>query len=263
MAKTAASSSSEPENNDELEQITIARALLNYRMKEKAALASSPSGSIPFTMKFPSQSLRPTSPQSQSAPTSKILPLICQRSNPRNLRHPLSCSSSSLIESSPLESRVARPHKFPAPGAAPYVPIRPFRMAPPVTIRNMIPVFSAPPPQVRMAPPVSVRQAVPVFAAPPVKEDKDRPYAQKVSSLSHMKIISIKEAPPAAAPVAKKEDAPGAQKEGQEVTEKESTVGASTDSAVEELGKTADTDDGNGSEVAEVVVVQDLKELKI
>ncbi|XP_029127181.1 double-stranded RNA-binding protein 2-like [Cajanus cajan] len=35
LAKETAKSSTEPENNDELEQITIARALLNYRLKEK------------------------------------------------------------------------------------------------------------------------------------------------------------------------------------------------------------------------------------
>ncbi|KAI3731006.1 hypothetical protein L1987_62189 [Smallanthus sonchifolius] len=73
----------------------------------------------------------------------------------------------------------SRPHKFPAVEAAPYVPVRHFRahhgITPPVTIRNVIPVFSAPPrhpPQFRMPavhaapPPVTIRQAVPVFSAP-------------------------------------------------------------------------------------------------
>ncbi|KAK3408755.1 hypothetical protein EUGRSUZ_J00927, partial [Eucalyptus grandis] len=52
LSKETASTSSEPENNDELEQITIARALQNYRLKEKVALANSPSGTIPFAKKF-------------------------------------------------------------------------------------------------------------------------------------------------------------------------------------------------------------------
>ncbi|KAL4332614.1 hypothetical protein GQ457_07G034370 [Hibiscus cannabinus] len=48
LAKETASSS-EPENNDELEQIIIARALLNYRVKEKMANRNSFSALIPFT----------------------------------------------------------------------------------------------------------------------------------------------------------------------------------------------------------------------
>ncbi|KAL6007684.1 Double-stranded RNA-binding protein [Asimina triloba] len=48
------------------------------------------------------------------------------------------------------ENRGARPQqKFPAAGAAPYVPVRHYRpyygIAPPVTIRTAVPVYSAPP----------------------------------------------------------------------------------------------------------------------
>lgn len=208
MAKEAASSSSETENNDELEQITIARALSNYRLKEKMAIANSPCGTLPFPKKFPIRNPRPISPQPPPVTASKILPLICQKTPPRNRppspiandgtmsspqlrsRHtPTTASESQMPLSQPptVDGRAVRPQRFPAAGAAPYVPIRQFRspyhgIAPPVTIRNAVPVFSAPPsglppqviraPPVRIASPVVVRQAVPVFAAPPVgKED--------------------------------------------------------------------------------------------
>ncbi|XP_031387236.1 double-stranded RNA-binding protein 2-like [Punica granatum] len=201
LAKEAAGSS-EPENNDELEQITIARALLHYRLKEKLAMANSPDGSLPFQKKFPTQIPRPTSPQPPPMTTSKILPLICPKTVPRNNRPSSSLANDNLVPTSQtpaLETRGtgARPHKFPAPGAAPYVPIRQMRsncrgMAPPVTMRTAVPVFSAPPrlpsPQSRLptpmqaspvhiAPPVCIRPVVPVFAAPPAQ--KDLPPVQK------------------------------------------------------------------------------------
>ncbi|KAJ1419978.1 dsRNA-binding protein Drb2a [Sesbania bispinosa] len=52
--------------------------------------------------------------------------------------------------SSTPESRGIRRPRFPTAGATPYVPIRQMRppcqgMAPPVTIRTAIPVFSPPP----------------------------------------------------------------------------------------------------------------------
>ena len=77
MAKETARSSTEPENNDELEQITIARALLNYRLKEKISMSNS-NAPVPFPKKFQIQNPRPTSPQPPPAATSKILPLIFQ-----------------------------------------------------------------------------------------------------------------------------------------------------------------------------------------
>ncbi|KAF5470699.1 hypothetical protein F2P56_011196 [Juglans regia] len=191
LAKEAANSSSDTENNDELEQITIARALLNYRMKEKIAMAN-PNAPIPFPKKFPIQSLRPPSPQPASTTTSKILPLICQKTAPRNRPPSTTGNESQLLtpETSSLDGWVARPQKFPAAGAVPYVPIRRFRMpchgiAQPVTIRTAVPVYSAPPlpmpskptpqlmwaPSVRIAPPVSIRHAVPVFATPPTRKE--------------------------------------------------------------------------------------------
>lgn len=153
ITNSTASSSTEPENNDELEQITIARALLNYRLKEKMAM-SNPNALIPFPKKFQFQNPRPTNPQPRPA-TSKILPLICQKTAHRS-RHPAMASSSSDHNSnmSPLfsapENRWMRRPKFPAARAAPYVPIRHMRspcqgIAPPVTVRTAIPVFSPAP----------------------------------------------------------------------------------------------------------------------
>ncbi|KAG4989015.1 hypothetical protein AAZX31_11G173400 [Glycine max] len=199
LAKETARSSTEPENNDELEQITIARALLNYRLKEKISMSNS-NAPVPFPKKFQIQNPRPTSPQPPPATTSKILPLICQKGAHRS-RHLVAASpapassDNSVMPQLPAtpDSRGIRRPKFPAAGAAPYVPIRQMRpcqgMAPPVTIRTAIPVFSPPPPpaaaavshqvlrapHVRVAPPVTIRQAVPVFAAPPPPVRKDEP----------------------------------------------------------------------------------------
>ncbi|KAF6166214.1 hypothetical protein GIB67_030998 [Kingdonia uniflora] len=185
-SSSSSSASSETQNNDEQEQITIARALLNYRLKEKMAVANYPNAPSPFPKKFPMQYPRPSNPQPLPISTSKLLSLIRPKSAPRN---------SSWMPLS--ESRVVRPQKFPAVDAAPYVPVRNFRalapyhrVAPPVTIRTAVPVFSAPPlppptnrpppimvvpppPTVHIAPPVRIRQAVPVFSSPPpVKIEK-------------------------------------------------------------------------------------------
>ncbi|KAI7991918.1 Double-stranded RNA-binding protein 2 [Camellia lanceoleosa] len=197
LAQQDATSSSEIENNDELEQIKIARALLNYRFKEKIRMAKSYNSNapIPFEKKFPIQNPRPSSPQPRPVTTSKILPLICQRTAPRHRPTSTTANDNSPTQSSsqPLapELRVIRPQRFPAAGAAPYVPIRHCRtpyqgIAPPVTVRTTVPVFSAPPlpppslcpsqvmqPQpMRIAPSVCIRQAVPVFAAPPVRKEE-------------------------------------------------------------------------------------------
>lgn len=199
LAQQDASLSSEPENNDEQEQIRIARALLNYRLKEKLEMAKSGNVSIPFQKKFPIPSPRPSSPQRPAATSSKILPLICPKtvSRYRSSSMTINDSHSSLSQPLPLsqssssEGRTVCTPKSPAPGVAPYMPVRqynrtPYRgIAPPVTIRTAVPVFSAPPrpqptgcpPQmmqarpVRVAPPVCIRQVIPVFAAPPAKKE--------------------------------------------------------------------------------------------
>ncbi|XP_028757021.1 double-stranded RNA-binding protein 2-like [Neltuma alba] len=195
LARETASSSSEPENSDELEQITIARALLNYRHKEMMAMSNSNSP-ITFPRKFQIQNPRPTRAQPPPAATSKILPLICQKTAHRN-RHLLTTMNGNAKSRPPIaaaannnsmaqftsENRGSRPLKFSAVGAAPYVPIRQMgspcqSIPPPVSIRTVVPVFAAPPlppPAARFhqerrplpeqaAPTVNIRQAVPVDA---------------------------------------------------------------------------------------------------
>lgn len=269
VAKESVSSSLEPENTDELEQIRIARALLGYRLKEKVALANSPSGSIPFMLKFPSHSPRPTSPQPPSAATSKILPLIC----PKSHRNRFSASSSLNDNAVPTpkltspESRGARPNKFPAAGAAPYVPIRSFRttcrgIAPAVSVRTVMPVFSAPPrpppqrlsspmaqaataPPTGLAPPVCLRQAVPVFTAPLARKEDATP------SPVHKEPQVVTAIAPA---------------EKESPTLSVISVAPSDESVPRTEEETADTAGKNQEESevsAAVVLVQGMKELKV
>lgn len=141
--------------------------------------------------------------QQSSAATSKILPFICPKTAPRN-RPVTAVSNNSAFQNMPTTTQIqqminlatgscssladnynaVRPHKF-AAGAVPYIPVQhcntPLKYAPPVTMRQMIPVFSAPPlpmprsstvdrpPVMGMAPPVCQRQAYPVYAAAPVR----------------------------------------------------------------------------------------------
>lgn len=195
LAKETASSSSEHDNSDELEQITIARALLNYRLKEKTAMSNS-NAPIPFPRRFQIKNPRSSSPQPPPVTTSKILPLICQRMSPRG--RPMqgaAASDNSIAQTSVPENRM----KFTAAGAPPYVPMRQMRspcrgIAAPVAIRNVVPVFSAPPlppstgvphqligvPPLQVAPPVNIRQTIPVYAAPPVRKDEPAPSPKEV-----------------------------------------------------------------------------------
>ncbi|XP_057798966.1 double-stranded RNA-binding protein 2-like [Salvia miltiorrhiza] len=182
----------ERSHKDEQEHVTVARALQKYLIKARLARLS-------FPIKFPTLNPRPSSTQPSPTTTSKILPLICPKTAQRNRPNPAVNNNPTLqknirttsqpMVTVPNESQssladifMPRPQKFPAAGAAPYIPVRHCnlhsRIAPPVTIRNTIPVFSAPPlpspqsslvmrpPTLHMAPPVSIRQAVPVFAAP-------------------------------------------------------------------------------------------------
>lgn len=162
---------------------------------------------------------RAATTQQSPAATSKILPLICSKPTSWNRTVGTSTNNSSTCPKTSSQSRYINPtrndilggsslhakpsgssvnewstdssrflpQKFPAAGAAPYIPLRHFRphhgMAPPVTIRHAIPAYSAPPfppiqpvsamrtPHLGMAPPVSIRQVVPAFAAPVRPED--------------------------------------------------------------------------------------------
>lgn len=255
MAKQAASSAPEPENNDELEQITIARALMNYRIKEKMAMTN-PNAPIPFQKKFPIQNLRPISPQ-PPATTSKILPFICQKMAPRNRTPSTSVNDnfSTLPHPSQAESRGSRLQKFPAAGATPYVPIHQLRtpcrgVAPPVTIRTAVPVFSAPPlpppavvpcqvmhpAPVRVAPAVTIRQVVPVFAAPPVRKDER--------------------------PIIHKEDHPAANATTPHLPSKPLTT-ASGNLQSKPLAQTNETESKSSKNLLELETVQNLEELKL
>ncbi|KAL6979329.1 Double-stranded RNA-binding protein 2 [Sarracenia purpurea var. burkii] len=179
LAQHDATSSTDTENNDELEQIKIARALLNFRLKEKMGMTNY-SAPIPLEKKFLIQKSRPSSPQPRLV-TSKILPLICQRTAPQH--RPTCTTNDSPLGSSQLQTQ--------SQGIAPYIPIRHCRtpyqgIAPPVTVRSAVPVFSAPPlsppfvgpsqvmlPQpVQIAPPICIRQAVPVFSSLPVQKEE-------------------------------------------------------------------------------------------
>ncbi|XP_022731458.1 double-stranded RNA-binding protein 2-like [Durio zibethinus] len=210
LAKETASSSSEPETSDELEQITIARALSNYRIKEKMAMANSSNAPIPFTKKFPIQNPRPTSPQ-PAATTSKILPLICPKVVPRNRSMSVTANDKTILPSlqaPALESRGARLQKFPAAGAAPYVPIRQFRspchgIAPPVTIRTAVPVFSAPPRSAQSAvspqPPASAVPTQPAHSVLPVQPPQPAVPPQKSPSALPTQVLRappVRIAPP-------------------------------------------------------------------
>ncbi|KAI3817654.1 hypothetical protein L1987_11450 [Smallanthus sonchifolius] len=162
MAQQSENPSLQKGNVEEQEHVTVARALQKFRLKAKMS-------NIPFPIQFPAPKPKLLNAQSTSSTTSKILPLICPKTTRGN-----------RPDCTKTESPIAtRSHKFPAVEAAPYVPVRHFRahhgITPPVTIRNVIPVFSAPPrhpPQFRIPavhaapPPVTIRQAVPVFSAP-------------------------------------------------------------------------------------------------
>ncbi|KAI3705539.1 hypothetical protein L1987_75778 [Smallanthus sonchifolius] len=188
-------------NTEEQEHVTVARALQKFRLKARMS-------NIPFPIRFPVPKPK-TLGQPPSTMTSKILPLIYPKTAPSR-RHLTTLSNTlqtciktpqkqllvtdadELPQSSSQSTEnptIPHQHKFPAVGAAPYIPVRHFRahheVAPPVTIRNSIPVYSAPPPRMGVAPsnhlspqfglpppmcggvapPVTIRQSVPVFSA--------------------------------------------------------------------------------------------------
>ncbi|XP_027160665.1 double-stranded RNA-binding protein 2-like [Coffea eugenioides] len=214
MVQQSEISTSEKAKNDEQEHVTVARALQKYLFKARLAKET-------FPIRFPTQNTKPPTSMQPPATSSKILPFICPR--PARNRAVMAAANSSSISSKispqsrspmgivnemvicpkttqgqpsspavnnnlslPTESHWYRCQKFPAAGAAPYIPIRHFsphqRIAPPVTIRNAIPVYSSPPipppsqsprlmrpPTSGMAPPVCLRQAIPSYSAPPVR----------------------------------------------------------------------------------------------
>ncbi|KAF7132914.1 hypothetical protein RHSIM_Rhsim09G0151600 [Rhododendron simsii] len=169
LVQQSEGSSSDKANIDEQEHVTVARALQNFLWKAKILNVSLP-------IKFPVQNPKPLSTtQPPPTRTSKILPFIFPNTAPRT---------------TPVTATVNEKPIFPAARAAPYISVRHFRahqgIAPPVTIRNAIPVFSAPPlpppsrapqlrqvpPPARVAPPVCIKQAVPAFSPPVCVEEQ-------------------------------------------------------------------------------------------
>ncbi|XP_073040416.1 double-stranded RNA-binding protein 2-like [Primulina eburnea] len=194
----------EHENNDEQEQIRIARALQRYRLKENL---KSTTTSMPFQKKYYTSTPRPSSPQSRTVSTSKILPLFSNKTAPQ-IRQP----SPTKKNSHPPEVQTMHMPKLPAVGASPYVPFRQqcrplYRgIAPPVTIRTSVPVFSAPAPvaarpaqvmqprPMQIAPPVCIRQAVPVFAAPTsLKADSEETIDQNTCEADESTVVKCLE----------------------------------------------------------------------
>ncbi|KAK6144394.1 hypothetical protein DH2020_021214 [Rehmannia glutinosa] len=216
LAQQDASSSSDHENNDEQEQIRIARALQNYHLKQKLEMANSNTISLPFQKQFTAPTLTPSSSHRPPLPTSKILPLFSQKTLSRH-RPPSMINDSHTTLSQPMPSsrppspevQTRHTQKLPAVGPAPYVPINQCRnpyhgIAPPVTIRTAMPVFSAPPLQpptarpspvmqprpMRVTPPVCLRQAVPVFSA---REDPPAVLAEAEENASNYNMCDVDE----------------------------------------------------------------------
>ncbi|KAK9664030.1 hypothetical protein RND81_14G015100 [Saponaria officinalis] len=178
LAQQTTGLSSEHENSDELEQVSVARALLNYRLKQRMKSASSPP--LPFPQTFPVQNPRPSSsPQRPTLTTSKILPFICPKKTPSQLRPSFITSDNMTSSSRPQRQRLL------GVGAIPYIPIRNTRppchnLAPPVTIRSAMLCRSAPP--VRIAPPVCIRQSIPVCSAVPVSNEAPSKAVEAIQS---------------------------------------------------------------------------------
>ncbi|XP_076940091.1 double-stranded RNA-binding protein 2-like [Bidens hawaiensis] len=192
LTQQTESSSLQKGTLEEQEHVIVARALQKFRLKVRMS-------NIPFPIPFPPLNPKPHTAQSTPSTTSKILPLICPKTNPRNRPHAATSSDTETTSNKTPQTQfkietptATRPNKFPAVGAAPYIPVSHFRahhgIAPPVTIRNAVPVFAVPslpiphmgipPPQFRamppplcgVAPPVTVRQAVPVYSSPNISK---------------------------------------------------------------------------------------------
>lgn len=156
-------SSSTTTKSDEQEQVTVARFLQSYLKKE-----------------------RPSNSQPRPITSSRI----------HSINYPNTLRPNHPTQSTSTGNRQPRPHRFPTvETVVPFIPfhhIRPYYgIAPPVTMRNIIPAYSAPP--------VLVRQAVPVFSAAPVRSNpiplqdprrlsQEKPQPDLANSLKELKI---------------------------------------------------------------------------
>ncbi|XP_047307349.1 double-stranded RNA-binding protein 6-like [Impatiens glandulifera] len=185
----SSSTSERGNNNDEQEHIGVARGLQLFLWRAKMA-------HLQFPILFPTQNPRPAAAGILSTPikASKILPLLIPSNNnppvvvPRQPRFIISNNTTMVNKQPPPKiqpttatttdntKETLQPSKFPAVGAAPYIPFHHFRgprhgIAPPVIIRSSIPVFSSPPVHHNSpaaAPPRQVVVTPPLPPPPPV-----------------------------------------------------------------------------------------------
>ncbi|CAM8897990.1 unnamed protein product [Rhodiola kirilowii] len=309
LAKEVAYTSSEQENPDELEHVTVAKALLTYRRRERIAAAST----FRAPSLFPEHLLvKPTQlsslPKPPSVTSSKILPLICPRAETSRYIQQSSDGQPSSQSLNPTTPRAMSPHaerrrarrmakstaksmtsanapvqssqhdsfahpppshlptgstmtraqspeswRFPVMSAAPYVPFSQMRMpyqtmAPSVTMRSAVPVFSAPPlsspgmashaipsPHMRISYSVAFRPAIPSFPPrsvriefPPTAKKEETP-----SSLNQEQSPPPKtQAPPIlnkVNPLAPKTESPPKTEEDPPIDKKEDTLTSKSD----------------------------------
>ncbi|CAN0898835.1 Double-stranded RNA-binding protein 2 [Linum grandiflorum] len=222
LTKEEGSSSAEPVNNDELEHITVARALLKY-----CTMVSN------CSKKYTPQSPRPTRrPQSTS---SRILPLIYPqetRQRPAVTASTERYQHSRFAPPNMLDLWAGQPQNLMhASGANPYAPMQPFGQAcrsnvQPVTIRHAVPCYATPPsrpqPSIgvpRVVQPVTIRHAVPCYAAAPYRPQASIVVPQVVRAPNGQNVIpvTIGEAVPVFASLpplsGRKEELPSMQKE--------------------------------------------------
>ncbi|CAH9077295.1 unnamed protein product [Cuscuta europaea] len=152
---------------EEQEHVTVARAFQIYLIRSRVA-------GLPFPISYqstsnPSRPSTSTQQQPLAATSSKILPLIRPRTH-LGIK-PLVQTRPPLNPPSPI---IIQPVQSFSVGAPPYIPVRHLtplhhRIAPPVTVRSAIPVFSAPPRRPPSQPPyMYVRQGVvPVYPSLP------------------------------------------------------------------------------------------------
>ncbi|XP_071732389.1 double-stranded RNA-binding protein 6-like [Rutidosis leptorrhynchoides] len=204
LTQQSEGSSLQKGNPEEQEHVIVARALQKFRLRARMS-------NIPFPIRFPVPKPKTLMGQPSQSTTSKILPLICPNTAPNRNHVPTLSSKTPQTHGTTNNEPPNRQHKFPAVEAAPYIPVRHYQvhhgMAPPVTIRHSIPVFSAPPlplPQMGVvpppqygrpspmcggvAPPVTIRQAGPGFSAStkpmaPSNEVKENTSAASVEDL--------------------------------------------------------------------------------
>uniref|UniRef100_A0A7N1A4K5 DRBM domain-containing protein n=1 Tax=Kalanchoe fedtschenkoi TaxID=63787 RepID=A0A7N1A4K5_KALFE len=202
LAKEVANASTEPDNPDELEHVTVAKALLTYRKKERINAASAFRAPSLFPEHLLVKPIQPPSlPKPPPASFSKILSMICPRgeiprywplssdgqpsSQPcamsphaerRRGRRMAKSTARSMASTNAGSASVqsAQPDSFvrPTPPLQPLIPTMTRAQSPeswqfPVmTAAPYVPFSQMRMPYQTMAPPVAMRSAVPAFSPP-------------------------------------------------------------------------------------------------